>query len=229
LPADTNATTVAQAHMLLPVFRDLIKPQWRTVLEELKLSGGLPVSELARCSGGSYMAVKTHCEELTKAGYLIRTRLPRTEVGRPEIFYSLSTRADALFPEAGAGFSLELLEEVRRMYGESAPEKILFQYFEKRREQWAKILDKLPTTAEKALKLAALRQKEGCASECECEPGQPIRILEIHNPLQRIFEKFPRAPAMEARTLEQLLGGRVTRHELPGGRQCPPRIVFEIS
>jgi predicted ArsR family transcriptional regulator len=215
--------------MLLPVFRDLIKPQWRTVLEELKLSGGLPVSDLARSIGGSYMAVKTHCEELTKAGYLIRTRLPRTEVGRPEIFYSLSTRADALFPEAGTAFSLELLEEVRRMFGESAPEKILFQYFEKRREQWAKILDKLPTTAEKVLKLAALRQKEGCASEADCEPGQPIRILEIHNPLQRIFGKYPRAAAMEVRMLEQLLGCRVTRHELPGGRQCPPRIIFEIS
>lgn len=215
--------------MLLPVFRDLIKSQWRTVLEELKLSGGLPVSDLARSIGGSYMAVKTHCEELTKAGYLIRTRLPRTEVGRPEIFYSLSTRADALFPEAGTAFSLELLEEVRRMFGESAPEKILFQYFQNRRDQWAKILDKLPTTAEKVLKLAALRQKEGCASEGDCEPGQPLRILEIHNPLQRIFAKYPRAAAMEVRMLEQLLGCRVTRHELPGGRQSPPRIIFEIS
>jgi biotin operon repressor len=59
--------------MLLPVFRDLIKPQWRVVLEQLKLAGGMPVSELARQTGGSYMAVKTHCEELTKSGYLIRT------------------------------------------------------------------------------------------------------------------------------------------------------------
>ena len=64
--------------MLLPVFRDLIKPHWRVVLEELKITGGMPVSELAKCTGGSYMAVKTHCEELTKSGYLVRTRLPRT-------------------------------------------------------------------------------------------------------------------------------------------------------
>lgn len=215
--------------MLLPIFRDLIKPQWRVVLEQLKLGGGMPVSDLARLTGGSYMAVKTHCEELTKSGYLVRTRLPRAEVGRPEIFYSLSTRADSLFPEAGAGFTLELLEELRLMYGESAPDKLLFQYFQKRQERLAKILGKLQSTAEKAARLSALREKEGCASQCENESGKPIRIVEIHNPLQRIFERYPRAAAMEVRMIEQLLGTRVLRREFPTGRETPPRIVFEIS
>ena len=96
--------------MLLPVFQDLIKPQWRAVLEELKLSGGLPVSELARRLDASYMAVKQQCEELKKLGYLDRSRIPRTAVGRPEIFYSLSVKADALFPEAGLRFTLEILQ-----------------------------------------------------------------------------------------------------------------------
>ena len=44
----------------------------------IKLAGGLPVSELARRVGTSYMTAKTHCDELADAGYLIRTRLPRT-------------------------------------------------------------------------------------------------------------------------------------------------------
>ena len=215
--------------MLLPVFRDLIKPQWRTVLEELKRSGGMPVGDLARKTGGSYMAVKAHCEDLTKVGYVIRTRLPRTEVGRPEIFYSLSAKADALFPHAGVDFTLELLDELKLMYGESAPEKLLFQHFQKRRERLAKLLDKLQSTADKASKLATLRQKDGCASRCECEPGQAIRIVELHNPLQRIFERYPRAAAMEVRMIEQLLDSRVHRRELPGGPETSPRIIFEIS
>ena len=215
--------------MLLPVFRDLIKPQWRVVLEELKITGGMPVSDLARKSGGSYMAVKTHCEELTKSGYILRTRLPRTEVGRPEIFYSLAPKADALFPQAGVDFTLALLEELRLMYGDSAPEKVLFQYFQKQQEVLAKQLAKFPTPAEKAVKLAALREKEGCASHCEQEPGQPIRIVEIHNPLQRIHQQYPRSVAMETRMLEQLLGTRLIRRELPGGRESFPRVVFEFA
>lgn len=215
--------------MLLPVFRDLIKPQWRAVLEELKRSGGMPVSDLCRKSGGSYMTVKSHCEELTKAGYVIRTRLPRVEVGRPEIFYSLATKADALFPEAGVTFTLALLDELKQMHGESGPDKLLFQYFQKRTEQWAKALENCQSPAERAAKLAALREKDGCASQYQCHPGEPASIVELHNPLQRVFAQYPRAVTMEARMLETLLGRRLIRHELPGGRQSQPRIVFEIS
>jgi predicted ArsR family transcriptional regulator len=175
------------------------------------------------------MAVKTHCEELTKAGYVIRARLPRSAIGRPEIFYSLAAKADTLFPQAGVDFTLSLLDEMKRMYGESGPEKLLFQYFQKRQESWIKPLAALASVAEKAKKLAKLRTGEGCASSCECEPASPVRIVELHNPLQRVFEQYPRAVTMELRMLESLLGTRVTRQELPGGRQSPPRIIFEIS
>jgi len=214
--------------MLLSVFKDLVKPQWRAVLEELKLSGETSVSDLARNIGGSYMAVKTHCEELTKAGYLVRTRLPRVEVGRPEIFYSLSTKADALFPQAGADFTLELLEGVRLMFGESAPEKLLFQYFQKQSDGLEKRMAKIHTIEEKAAKLAALRTQQGHSGFCKQDPGEPLRIVELHNPLQRIFERYPRAITMEVRMLEYLLGRKITRRELPCGRKTTPCVVFEI-
>ncbi|MEI6176500.1 MAG: hypothetical protein WCS43_06380 [Verrucomicrobiota bacterium] len=214
--------------MLLTVFKDLVKPQWRAVLEELKLSGETSVSDIARSLGGSYMAIKTHCEELTKAGYLVRTRLPRAEVGRPEIFYSLSTKADALFPQAGADFTLELLEGVRLMFGESAPEKLLFQYFQKQSDGLEKRLEKLQTIKEKAAKIAALRTQQGYAGFCKQDPDEPLRIVELHNPLQRIFERYPRAVTMEVRMLEHLLGCKITRRELHGGRKTTPCVVFEI-
>jgi len=223
---------VAQAHhptMLPPEFRDLIKPQWRPVLEQLKHAGGLPVSELARKIGGSYMAVKTHCDELTQVGFLIRTRLPRTEVGRPEIFYSLAAKADGLFPQPGVAFTLELLDEARLMFGESAPEKLLYQHFQRRLERLSKLLVKSPLPAARAVKLASLREQDGCTCRCEHEPDQPVRIMEFHNPLQRIFERYPRAVTMELRMLEQLLGCRLVRRELPAGRQSPPHVVFELA
>lgn len=215
--------------MMLPVFRDLIKAQWRAVLEELKRTGGMPVGELAHKTGGSYMTVKTHCEALTRAGYLIRTRFPRTGLGRPEIFYSLAVKADALFPQAGVDFTLELLEELKLMLGENAPDKLLFQYFKKQIDDLEKIRGKSTTTAERAVKLAALRTKQGCMSRCECLPDKPLCIVEYHNPLQRLFESYPRAIAMELRLFEQWLGTRVLRREIPGGRESPPQVVFEIQ
>ncbi len=214
--------------MLLPVFQDLIKPQWRAILGELKLSGGLPVSDLARLVGASYMAVKQQCEDLKKIGYLDRSRLPRKVVGRPEIFYSLSAKSDALFPQAGVNFTLDLLEELKALLGDNTPDKLFFQHFQRQQEKWQPLLSKAPSLVEKATKLAALREKDGCYVRCKFDPGNAIRIEEFHNPLQRIFECYPRAIAMELRMIEQLLATRVTRREMDGGRTGQPRVVFEL-
>lgn len=229
LPVKSIRPSVGPSIMLLPELRDLIKPPWRKLLEELKRSGGMPVGGLAQATGASYMAVKTQCEDLTRAGYLVRTRVARTEVGRPEVFYSLAAKADGLFPQAGTAFTLELLDAVRALYGESAPERLLFQHFDKTGRRYAKALAKCTNLAERAAKLAALREKDGCTSVCETRPGQPPRLVECHHPLARIFERHPRAVAMEHRMLEQLLGSKLTRRELAAGREAPPRVIFEIS
>lgn len=210
-------------------FRDLVKPQWVATIEQLKLSGGLPVSELARRIDASYMAVKQYCEDLKDLGYLERSRIPRTEVGRPEIFYRLTPKAQALFPEAGVDFTLEILERIRPLFGESAPERLLFQYFQQLQEQWLPKLSKAKSLVERATLLAGLREKNGCFGRCRFDAEQGFRIEEYHNPLQRIFDKYPRAINMEQRMLEQLLGTKITRREIPGGKAGPARIDFEIA
>ena len=214
--------------MLLPVFQDLIKPQWRAVLVELKHSGGLAVADLARKVDASYMAVKQHCEDLKKLGYLDRSRVPRTVVGRPEVFYSLSAKADALFPQAGVDFTLDLLEGLKSLLGEHTPEKLFFQHFQKQQEKWQGLFANGQSVSEKAARLAVLREKAGCHVRCTIDPQNGVTIEEFHNPLQRVFERYPRAVAMEQRMIEQLLGTRVNRRELDGGRNGQPRVVFEM-
>lgn len=215
--------------MFLPGFRDLAKSQWVAALDELKLAGGLPVSELCRRLECSYMAAKQYCEDLHKLGYLDRSRVPRTEVGRPEIFYRLSAKADALFPQAGVAFSLGLLDHLKALFGESAPEKLLFQHFQTQQETWQPKLTKAKTLVEKAELLAKLREKEGCFGRCRYDPKQGFRIEEFHHPLQRVFEKYPRAVAMELRMMEQLLGAKITRKVIPGGRAGPSRVDYEVA
>lgn len=215
--------------MFLPVFQDLIRPQWRAVLEQLKLSGGLPVSELARRVDASYMAVKQHCEELKKLGYLERSRIPRTAVGRPEIFYSLGAKSDALFPQAGLPLTLDLLHDLKTLFGENTPDKLFFQHFQKQYEKWQPLVATEPSVAAKTARLVTLRNKEGCFGRIVESPGDGLCIEEFHNPMQRIFEAYPRATAMELRMIEQLLGTRATRREISGGRSGQPRVVFDVS
>ena len=118
--------------MFHPAFHDLLKPQWLDTLAELKVSGGLAVSELARRLDSNYMTVKQHCEDLTKLGYLSRSRIPRTEIGRPEIFYRLSEKAEGIFPSIPESFTLDILEQIQRAFGETAPDRLLFQHFKER-------------------------------------------------------------------------------------------------
>jgi len=229
IACDGNTSFLSNMSVLLPVFQDLVKPQWRRVIETLKPAGGLSVSELSRRTGNSYMTVKTHCDELVVAGYLMRTRLPRTEVGRPEIFYSLTRKSDALFPQVGMEMVLEILDELRSMHGESAPERLLFQYFANAAEKIGPPVSLQKTLLGKARKFVELREKDGHAYRFEMENEDRFRLLEFHNPLSRIFEKFPRAQAMELRMIEQLLGCRIYRSEIPTGPEAQAHVVFETA
>lgn len=215
--------------MFLPGFRDLVRPQWVGILEELKMRGSLPVPELARCLEMSYMGIKQHCESLHQLGYLERIRVPRAEVGRPEISYRLAPKADALFPQAGVSLSLVLLEQMKQLVGSNAPEKLLFQYYQDLQAQWQNRLQRAKSLVEKATLLAGLREKEGCFSRCSYDVKSGFRMEEFHHPMWAIFESFPAAILMELRMMEQLLGTKIERRVIPGGRSGPSRVEFLID
>jgi predicted ArsR family transcriptional regulator len=214
--------------MFVSGISDLAKPQWIAAIREMKLAGGLPASELSRLLGVSYMSAKQYCEDLRKLGYVERSRVPRTEVGRPEIFYRLSAKADALFPAAGAGFPLQLLETVRTLFGESAPERLLFAHFQQQQERWQPLVDGAQGISGRLAQLAALREKEGCVVRCVELPDGPLRMEEFHHPLREIFLRFPRSVVTELRMLESLLHARIRRHEIPGGKSGPARVDYEV-
>lgn len=217
--------------MFHPAFHDLLKPQWLDTLAELKVSGGLAVSELARRLDSSYMTVKQHCEDLTKLGYLSRSRIPRTEIGRPEIFYRLSEKAEGIFPSIPEGFTLDILEQIQRAFGETAPDRLLFQHFKEREEEWKTKLSKGTTLLYKAQLFAKIRTQEGLFISCLHEPETGVIMLrEFHHPLARVYVKHPRAIEMERRAIEGAFGVKVSRKPAAGSEGAPAHIdfIFEI-
>ena len=211
-------------------FHDLLKPQWLGVLMQLKMTGGMAVTDLAKELGGSYMTVKQHCEDLTKHGYLMRIRVPRTEIGRPEIFYRLAEKADAMFPAIPTSFSLQMLEYARTLFGETAPEKLLYQYFQEQEISWKNRISQGTTLLYRAGLFVKLRSKEGLFMRCmHDESNGKITLREFHHPLKPVLEKFPRAVVMELRAMEEALGVKISRvpGEPVGGE--PPYIDFILS
>ncbi|QTN32758.1 MarR family transcriptional regulator [Akkermansiaceae bacterium] len=231
-PLDKEKTpaTICPEQMFLPAFHDMLKPQWLATLTELKEAGGLAVSELSRRLGTSYMTVKQHCEDLTKLGYLKRSRVPRTEIGRPEIFYSLSEKADALFPAIPAEFTLGMLDQIQKMFGENSPDRLLFQYFQDQGEGWKARLAKGSTLLYRAQLFAKIRSQEGCFTRClhDAEGGR-IVLREFHNPLGSILAKYPRAVAMEQRAAEHALGGKLVREVSGEAGGIPAHVDFILA
>lgn len=214
--------------MFSQALRDIARPSYSEILEALKRSDGLPVSDLARELNMSYMGVKQHCVNLEKKGYLETWRVPRTQVGRPEKLYRLTSKCDNLFPQAGASLTLSILKGVQQLYGDSAAEKLLFHHFEEKRNGWAPEVRSGKSLAERATKLAELRESEGCFSKCCYDSRDGLRIEEFHNTLTPIFAEYPTASRIEVLMMEQLLGTRVERKDVETGKGRM-RVVYEVA
>lgn len=206
----------------------MMKPSYAALLEALKRSDGLPVSDLARELKMSYMGVKQHCLNLHKKGYLEEWRVPREkkEVGRPEKIYRLTSKCDDLFPQGGGEVTLAVLDGLRQVYGESAPEKMMFHFFQNLETRWSKKVEKGASLDEKAKILTDLRDKEGWFSRLRDDDGG-LRLVEFHNPLRKIYEKYPSVERMEVMMTERLLASKIERKEVSFGKKGR-RIEFEL-
>jgi predicted ArsR family transcriptional regulator len=180
------------------------------IVNSLKRSRGLSVNELVDRMRMSYMGIKQHCLTLQRDGYLDTWRRPQ-RMGRPEMVYRLTRRAHDLFQADSNRFTLELLDSVQQIYGPNAPEKLLYNLFEKKCSTLKEKI-KGATVGERAKSLAKIRDTEGYMSQFVTEEGGP-QILECHSPLQNVLDKYPIIGRLEKEMFEQLLGTRVRRQE----------------
>jgi predicted ArsR family transcriptional regulator len=210
--------------MFLKHIRDIAKPQHFAIIDTLKRSTGMPVAELSRALDMSYMGVKQHCLDLEKKGWLDTWRRPVPN-GRPEKLYRLTTKGASLFPEAGTEMLLDLLKSLAEIFGPTAPEKLLFSYFQKKTAAFAKKL-KGRTPAEKASHLARLRSAEGHCAEMAFEPDRGLCMVEWHNPHAAIAAIYPSFYRHEEQMLQRLLGTAVQREEQKVSGLS--RIVFRL-
>ncbi|NWK54521.1 hypothetical protein HW115_02785 [Verrucomicrobiaceae bacterium N1E253] len=182
----------------------------------------MAIPELSSLLEMSYMGVKQHCIKLEELGYVKAWRVPRVQVGRPQKLYKLTKKADPLFPTGGVGLVLSLLEGVRMSFGDSAPEKLLYHYFEKERDLWLKAVRPGKSLVEKATRFADARTRSGHFCHCHYNVKEGFFIEEYHHPLHEVFVKYPNLMAMETRMMEQALGTQVDRDVRKGshGVKC---------
>ena len=179
------------------------------IIETLKKTQGLSVSELGERLKLSYMGVKQHCDELERHGYLDTWRRPKP-VGRPEMVYRLTPKAHVFFPSATNATTIEILQAANRLYGHAAGEKLLYSVFAWKTENYMRKL-RGTTVLELAEMLVKIREQEGYMSELSS--SDPIAIVEYHSPIFDLFDAFPLVRRLEREMMERILGVRVERQE----------------
>lgn len=189
------------------------------VLNEIKRTQGIAVGEIADRLGMSYMGVKDVCTDLARRGLLDTWREPQPK-GRPRMLYRLTPRAHELFPTASNGATIAVLEAAHKLYGPTAPEKLLLVLFQRRTEEYlAKV--KGDTILERVRSLARIRDQEGYMSEAEILPDSTLRIVEHHSPILDLLQAFPIVERLESDLFKRLLTPAARREqEIISGLYC---------
>jgi len=182
------------------------------ILNTLKRTRGLSVNELVARMKMSYMGIKQHCLTLERDGYLDTWRRPQ-KMGRPEMVYRLTRRSHGLFQADSNAFTLELLQSIQEIHGPNAPEKLLYNLFERKTEQLREKI-KGDTIEERAKALAKMRDDEGHMAQYVNEPGEGgPQILECHSPIMNLVERYKIIGRLEQEMFEKVLQTPVRREE----------------
>jgi predicted ArsR family transcriptional regulator len=182
------------------------------ILNTLKRTKGLSVNQLVDKMQMSYMGIKQHCLTLERDGYLDTWRRPQ-KMGRPEMVYRLTRRTHDLFPCDSNDFTLEILKSIREIHGPNAPEKLLYNVYERKCSSLKSTITG-DTIEERARSLARQRDSEGYMSQFENPEGEDKpHILECHSPLLNLLEEYPIIGRLEQDMFQSILGKPVRREE----------------
>jgi len=179
------------------------------ILNSLKRTRGMSVNELVGKMKMSYMGIKQHCLTLHRDGYLDTWRRPQ-RMGRPEMVYRLTRRTHDLFQADSNQFTFDLLKSAQEIYGTNAPEKLLYNVFEKKTAA-LKTKAKGNTVAERAKWLARFRDGEGYMTQLITGDEGGPKILECHSPIMNLLERYPIIARLEQDIFEAVLGTPVRR------------------
>ncbi len=207
---------------------NLIKDSRYNILFELKINPGLSIGELTKKINLSYMGVKQHCAALEKEGFL-ETRKRQKSVGRPEIVYCLTEKADVFFPKDCSSFTEQLLRAIESIYGSLAVDRLIYWIYRTEGENLSQALSAL-SLVEKAKELLSFREERGYMGKLVIEENGELKIIEYHHPLLALLDKYPVIKKFERRMFEKVLGVPVRRiEERSYGSYCCSFLFSESS
>jgi predicted ArsR family transcriptional regulator len=194
------------------------------ILTHLKKSDHLTVAELSRRMGITPMAVRQHLMTLEKKG-IIQYEAKKYGVGRPVFLYSLTERAEGIFPKAYGTFLTDMLRTLEEMDGKRKLDKLFRLRKEHLLAEKRKSLSGLGTLPEKLSKLAEELEADGFMAELSQDKDNFI-LKQFNCPIKGVSSEFTQPCKYELELYRDLLGTGVSRPECQ--REGDPACVYLI-
>jgi predicted ArsR family transcriptional regulator len=193
------------------------------ILQHLQRNGRVTVKELGQLLGLTSTGIRQHLTVLERDG-LVLAREERGGVGRPTLVYSLTDKAEALFPRSYDELANNLLEEIRASEGRERMYQILHRVAERMADAyWERVQGK--DTAERVKETAAIMQEQGCLVDWTENDGEFL-LNEYTCPFPKVAKQDSSVCALHVDFVRRLTGAdtRLAQSLLRGQRACTYRI-----
>ena len=193
------------------------------ILEYLQRHGRGTVKELGTLLGLTSTGIRQHLTVLERDA-LVEAREERGRVGRPTLVYSLTEKADSLFPKTYDVLANVLLEEIRASHGNEKLHSLLHNSAARLAAVHTDRVEGRPLR-ERVQETTRIMEEQGCLVEWY-EDGDDFYIDEFTCPFPKTAERDRAVCALHVEFVRLVSGGdtRLTRSLMRGERACTYRI-----
>lgn len=197
------------------------------IVDYIKVTGPCTAKALAEQFSLTTMGVRQHLQGLEETGMLIFDDRKASR-GRPTRYWSLTKKSDALFPDKHDDLTLQLIESVKVVFGDSGLEQLISHREEANKVLYQSALAHHASVLDKLHALARLRTDEGYVATVEQEDNH-FWLLENHCPICAAASSCVNFCRSELQLFQWLFEGVATvsreEHIIEGARRCAYKVT----
>ncbi|WP_028101088.1 helix-turn-helix transcriptional regulator [Pseudoduganella violaceinigra] len=197
------------------------------ILFLLKTRGPRTAQQLADLLGLTSMGARRHLEAAEVAGLASHEDVAE-KVGRPSRRWLLTDAGHARFPDRHADLTLQLIAQVRALFGEDGMDKLIIAREQASEAFYREAIGAGAALHERVQALALARDVEGYMAEVEAHGDGSLLLVENHCPICAAARECQNFCRSELEVFQRVLGPgcevRREEHILSGARRCAYRI-----
>jgi len=189
----------------------------------LKTRGPQTAQQLAALLALTSMGARKQLESWQEKGMVTHEDVA-DKPGRPSRRWLLTEAGHARFPDRHADLTLQLIDQVRALFGEAGLDKLIGSREAASEQQYRRHLAAAPSLPERVAALAQARSAEGYMAEVDTGDDGSLLLIENHCPICAAARQCQQFCRSELEVFQRVLGpdcavGRV-EHMLAGARRC---------